>query len=253
MARADSPRVTHATALGALVARIGGLGSQPRRAVLGITGPPGAGKSTLAARSRDAFGGRARLSDGRLPPRPREARPARPAGPQGRARHVRRRGLRRPAASRTRTQSTTSCTRPSSGARSRSRSPPRSGSAGGPLVITEGNYLLVDDGPWAHVRDFLDEAWYVVQDEDTRLRLLIERHIAFGKEPDFARDWVMRSDRAQRRGRPGDAVGAPTCSWRCHGGRRVIPRHRRPRLHRRLGRRAAPARGGRAVVALDRR
>jgi pantothenate kinase len=63
-----------------------------------------------------------------------------------------------------------------------------------PLVITEGNYLLVDEGPWAAVRDLLDEAWYVVQDEDTRLRLLIDRHIAFGKAPDFARDWVMRSD-----------------------------------------------------------
>jgi len=63
-----------------------------------------------------------------------------------------------------------------------------------PLVITEGNYLLVDDGPWAQVRDLLDEAWYVVQDEDRRLELLIERHIEFGKAPDFARDWVHRSD-----------------------------------------------------------
>ena len=63
-----------------------------------------------------------------------------------------------------------------------------------PLVITEGNYLLVDDGPWAAVRDLLDEAWYVVQDEERRLELLIARHIAFGKEPEFARDWVMRSD-----------------------------------------------------------
>jgi pantothenate kinase len=63
-----------------------------------------------------------------------------------------------------------------------------------PLVITEGNYLLVDSGPWAEVRDVLDEAWYVVQDEETRLRLLIARHVEFGKEPDFARDWVMRSD-----------------------------------------------------------
>jgi pantothenate kinase len=63
-----------------------------------------------------------------------------------------------------------------------------------PLVITEGNYLLVDEGPWAAVRGLLDETWYVVQDEDTRLRLLIDRHIAFGKAPDFAREWVMRSD-----------------------------------------------------------
>jgi pantothenate kinase len=63
-----------------------------------------------------------------------------------------------------------------------------------PLVITEGNYLLVDSGPWAEVRSLLDEAWYVVQDEETRLRLLIARHVEFGKEPDFAREWVMRSD-----------------------------------------------------------
>jgi pantothenate kinase len=63
-----------------------------------------------------------------------------------------------------------------------------------PLVITEGNYLLVDEGPWAQVRRLLDEAWYVVQDEETRLRLLIARHIQFGKEPEHARDWVLRSD-----------------------------------------------------------
>jgi pantothenate kinase len=63
-----------------------------------------------------------------------------------------------------------------------------------PLVITEGNYLLVDEGPWRHVRELLDETWYVVQDESARVELLIARHIEFGKDPDFARDWVLRSD-----------------------------------------------------------
>jgi len=63
-----------------------------------------------------------------------------------------------------------------------------------PLVITEGNYLLVDEGPWRHVRGLLDETWYVMQDESTRVELLIARHIEFGKDPDFARDWVLRSD-----------------------------------------------------------
>jgi pantothenate kinase len=61
-------------------------------------------------------------------------------------------------------------------------------------VITEGNYLLVDEGPWAQVRDLLDETWYVVQDEETRVRLLIARHIEFGKAPKFAREWVLRRD-----------------------------------------------------------
>jgi pantothenate kinase len=65
-----------------------------------------------------------------------------------------------------------------------------------PLVVTEGNYLLLDDGDWAGVRPLLDDAWYVEMDEETRLRWLIQRHIDFGKTPDEARTWVMRSDQA---------------------------------------------------------
>ena len=65
-----------------------------------------------------------------------------------------------------------------------------------PLVVTEGNYLLVDDGDWAAVRPLLDEAWYVDMDEGTRLEWLIARHVAFGKTPEAARAWVMRSDQA---------------------------------------------------------
>ena len=61
-----------------------------------------------------------------------------------------------------------------------------------PLVVTEGNYLLL----WDAVRPLLDEAWYVEMDEDTRLQWLIQRHIDFGKAPDAARAWVMRSDQA---------------------------------------------------------
>jgi pantothenate kinase len=63
-----------------------------------------------------------------------------------------------------------------------------------PLVVTEGNYLLVADGDWAQVRALLDEAWFVEGDEDRRRDRLIARHIEFGKAPDLAREWVMRSD-----------------------------------------------------------
>ena len=63
-----------------------------------------------------------------------------------------------------------------------------------PLVVTEGNYLLVADGEWADVRALLDEAWFVEGDDDRRRDWLIARHIEFGKAPDFAREWVMRSD-----------------------------------------------------------
>ncbi|SBW22370.1 hypothetical protein FDG2_2528 [Candidatus Protofrankia californiensis] len=63
-----------------------------------------------------------------------------------------------------------------------------------PLVVTEGNYLLLDHGPWAAVRDLLDEVWYVETDESTRLDLLVRRHIAFGKDAVTARAWAHGSD-----------------------------------------------------------
>jgi pantothenate kinase len=63
-----------------------------------------------------------------------------------------------------------------------------------PLVVTEGNYLLLDDGDWAAVRPLLDEAWYVEVDEETRIERLIARHIAFGKAPEAAREWTLSSD-----------------------------------------------------------
>jgi len=67
---------------------------------------------------------------------------------------------------------------------------------GTPLVVTEGNYLLVSDEPWAGVRPLLDECWYVDLDEAARLRRLIQRHIDYGKTPNAAHEWVHRSDQA---------------------------------------------------------
>jgi pantothenate kinase len=64
------------------------------------------------------------------------------------------------------------------------------------LVITEGNYLLIDQSPWTAVRPLLDEVWFVDVDDALRVPRLIARHIEFGKSPDEAREWVMRSDEA---------------------------------------------------------
>src|SRR3954462_5530424 len=63
-----------------------------------------------------------------------------------------------------------------------------------PLIVTEGNYLLLQEPDWAPVRDLLDESWYVETDEELRVQRLIQRHIQFGKTPEYARAWVMRSD-----------------------------------------------------------
>ncbi len=66
--------------------------------------------------------------------------------------------------------------------------------AGTDVVVTEGNYLLVGDGPWAAVRGLLDEVWAVQVDAGLRTRRLVARHIAFGKPPDVAAAWVAAVD-----------------------------------------------------------
>lgn len=63
-----------------------------------------------------------------------------------------------------------------------------------PLVVTEGNYLLLDSGGWGEVRPLLDEVWFVAADEDARVRRLIRRHIDHGKTPDEARVWSLGTD-----------------------------------------------------------
>ncbi|WP_374214747.1 nucleoside/nucleotide kinase family protein [Streptomyces sp. SKN60] len=68
-----------------------------------------------------------------------------------------------------------------------------------PLVITEGNYLLHDEGPWAAVRPLLDEAWYLDLDDRRRVPRLVARHVRFGKEPAHAERWVAESDEANAR------------------------------------------------------
>ncbi len=62
------------------------------------------------------------------------------------------------------------------------------------LIITEGNYLLVDQGDWGKVAPLLDECWYVEPGEDVRVNWLIARHVAFGRSTDEARQRATGSD-----------------------------------------------------------
>jgi pantothenate kinase len=63
-----------------------------------------------------------------------------------------------------------------------------------PLVVTEGNYLLVGEGAWSAVRDLLDEVWYLETEEAVRVDRLVARHVAHGKSPEAARAWSLGSD-----------------------------------------------------------
>jgi pantothenate kinase len=62
------------------------------------------------------------------------------------------------------------------------------------LVLTEGNYLLLDTGRWAAVRSLLDEVWFCAVRDDVRAERLLARHVAFGKAPDVASAWISAVD-----------------------------------------------------------
>nr|KEP24460.1 hypothetical protein DA06_12980 [Georgenia sp. SUBG003] len=59
-----------------------------------------------------------------------------------------------------------------------------------PLVITEGNYLLNDDHGWGAVRQYLDEAWFIDVAPDVRRERLINRRISYGHSELDSVTWV---------------------------------------------------------------
>jgi pantothenate kinase len=63
-----------------------------------------------------------------------------------------------------------------------------------PLVITEGNYLLLETGAWPRARALLDAVWYLAPGDDLRRERLVRRHETFGKSPQQARDWALGTD-----------------------------------------------------------
>ncbi|MFF5900490.1 nucleoside/nucleotide kinase family protein [Streptomyces argenteolus] len=170
------------------------------RRILGIAGAPGAGKSTLAARVADALEERAVLvpMDGfhlagaeleRLGRADRKGAPdtfdaAGYAALLRRLRHPGPDAVYAPAFDR-------ALEEPVAGS---VHVPPDI-----PLVVTEGNYLLLDEGPWAPVRELLDEVWFLEADPRARVSGLVERHVRFGKSRPDAERWVAASDERNAR------------------------------------------------------
>ncbi|MFD0318872.1 nucleoside/nucleotide kinase family protein [Streptomyces flavalbus] len=112
------------------------------------------------------------------------------------------------------------------------------------LVVTEGNYLLLDADPWRRVRAALDEVWFCELPEAERVRRLVARHEEFGKAHEAAVAWALGSDQ-----RNADLI-APTRAR----ADLVVPVERvggdRPRASRTPGGRTAPDRvaGGRPIT-----
>lgn len=166
------------------------------RRILGIVGLPGAGKSTFAQALADAFGDRAavvpmdgyHLANAELA---RLGRAARKGAPDtfdaaGYASLMQRLG------------------RPTPGetvyapAFHRDIEEPIAGEialpAGLPLIVTEGNYLLMDSDGWYKARACMDEVWFIDVDPAQRRRQLLERHMCFGRSREDAVAWIENTD-----------------------------------------------------------
>lgn len=176
------------------------LSRTPGRVVVGITGPPGAGKSTSARAMVAAFDGASylpmdgfHLSNAELDRQGRRGRKGAidtfdAAGYVAALRRVRTeyargdlyvpafdRGLDEPLAA--------------------GHVIPAECS----LVVTEGNYLGVPDGQWAAVRPLLDRLYYVDCPAPVRRERLVARHIEGGRSPAAAGAWADEVDEVNAR------------------------------------------------------
>lgn len=68
-----------------------------------------------------------------------------------------------------------------------------------PLLVVEGNYLLLNDSPWNQVQTLLDETWFVDVPQDLRVGRLTQRHQQFGRSAQDAADWVQHTDEPNAR------------------------------------------------------
>ena len=66
--------------------------------------------------------------------------------------------------------------------------------ASAPLVVVEGNYLLLESAPWVELRDLFDAVAHLDLDPQVRVQRLIARHVRFGKTPSEAEGFVRASD-----------------------------------------------------------
>lgn len=192
--------MTEAVTLDVLVARADALASAGGRQVLGIAGTPGSGKSTLAAAVVGALGGRAVLvgMDGfhlaneelvRLGRRDRKGAPDTfdVHGYTAMLATLRQQhdGVRyAPRFDRSIETSVGSAV-------------PVGATV--PLVVTEGNYLLLQRDGWDRVRELLDESWFLDIPGELRHARLIERRVAGGYTGADVDEWVRVVDEPNAR------------------------------------------------------
>jgi len=66
-------------------------------------------------------------------------------------------------------------------------------------VVTEGNYLLLDEPRWRAVRAEVEVVWHLHVDRAVRVERLVARHVLFGRSPADAQAWVEQVDEPNAR------------------------------------------------------
>ncbi|KDP21368.1 hypothetical protein JCGZ_21839 [Jatropha curcas] len=63
------------------------------------------------------------------------------------------------------------------------------------VVIVEGNYLLLEEGVWKDILSMFDEKWFIDIDIDKSMERVLRRHISTGKPTDVAKWRINYNDR----------------------------------------------------------
>jgi pantothenate kinase len=77
------------------------------------------------------------------------------------------------------------------------------------FIITEGNYLLLDEAPWTDLAPLFDVTVYLDVSRDELERRLVQRWLEHGRTPEAGRAWIDSNDmpnidRVLTRRRPAD-------------------------------------------------